>query len=281
MDPLITTDWLSEHRDEVVIADVRWRPTGDGRELYLESHIPGAVFVDLDSDLAEVPEDPSVGGRHPLPTPEAFCERLAAKRIGAGSRVVCYDDMGGAIAARLWWMLRWVGHERAHVLNGGLTKWLGEDRPVERGESEVHPASVPIVARVDEAMVVDKAGVREALAADGLVLDARAFVRYRGEGETLDPVGGHIAGAHSAPFGENLVAESKFMREGAALRERFRRLGVGPAEEAICHCGSGVTACHNILAMERAGLGMARLYVGSWSEWCRDPRAPKSVGPRP
>lgn len=284
MDPLVTTEWLSEHlhEDDLVVADVRWRPSpvGAGREAHLEGHIPGALFIDLDEDLAEVPEDPRLGGRHPLPSPGAFCERIAARGIGAGSRVVTYDDMGGAIAARLWWMLRWIGHERVSVLDGGLAKWRQEGREIERGAVEARRAGDPIYPRPNADMVADKSAVGEAIGAGRLVLDARSADRYRGEGENLDPVAGHIAGAHSAPFAENLD-ETKAMLDGLELRERFRRLGVTRAEETICHCGSGVTACHNILAMERAGLGMARLYVGSWSEWCRDPRAAKSVGPRP
>ncbi len=283
MDALVSTDWLAEHLSDadLVIADVRWRPApaGAGHEAYLESHIPGAVFVDLDTDLAEVPEDPSFGGRHPLPTPTAFCERLADKGIGRALHVVCYDDMGGAIAARLWWMLRWIGHKRVSVLDGGLAKWQSEGRDVDTEDVKPDRAADPIVPRPNAAMVIDKPGVRDTLASGGLVFDARSEDRYRGEGETLDPVGGHIAEAVSAPFADNLDPQTKSFIAPLELRERFRRLQVEQAEQTVCHCGSGVTACHNILAMELAGLGMAKLYVGSWSEWCRDPRVESHIGP--
>ena len=282
---VVSTEWLGEHLgdDGVVVADVRWRPApaGAGHAAYLQGHLPGAVFVDLDTDLADVTEDAANGGRHPLPSAEAFCERLAAKGIGVRSHVVCCDDMGGGIAARLWWMLRWVGHARVSVLDGGLGRWIAEERKVEVGEVAVERAAEPVVARPAEEMFVDKRAVGEAIGTGGLVLDARAGDRYRGEGETLDPVGGHIVGAHSAPFAENLDPETTLFCQPTALRERFRRLGVRDASEVICHCGSGVTACHNILAMELAGLGLAKLYVGSWSEWCRDPKALKGVGPKP
>lgn len=279
--PLVTTEWLQAHIHDVVIADVRWKPGSEdlGLRAFTESHIAGATFVDLDRDLADLSDDPACGGRHPLPSPTDFVTRLAARGIGAQSVVVCYDDMGGAIAARLWWMLRWIGHERVRVLDGGLTKWQSEGRDMDTGGVEPEQAADPIVPRPSAAMVIDKPGVRDALASGGLVFDARSADRYRGEGETLDPVGGHIAGAVSAPFTDNLDPQTKSFIAPLELRERFRRLQVERAEQTICHCGSGVTACHNILAMELAGLGMAKLYVGSWSEWCRDPRAESHIGP--
>ncbi len=285
MDSLVSAEWLIAHLgdEDVVVADVRWRPSpaGAGRAVYLEGHVPGAVFVDLDADLADVPEDAAYGGRHPLPSPEAFCERMAAKGIGASSHVVCCDDMGGAISSRLWWMLRWVGHRRVSVLDGGLGRWQGDGHAVESGDVTRKAAEDPIVPRSGDAVALDKRELGGAMESGGRVLDARATERYRGEGENLDPVGGHIAGAHSAPFADNLDPETKTFLASTALRERFRRLGVRDAPEVVCQCGSGVTACHNILAMERAGMGFAKLYVGSWSEWCRDPKAPKRVGPKP
>lgn len=283
METLVTVDWLCTHRDEVVVADVRWRPAPKdaGRRAFFEGHIPGAVYLDLDDDLAEVPADPRVGGRHPLPPAEAFCTRLCELGIGSASRVVCCDDMGGAIAARLWWMLRWVGHRDVSVLDGGLAAWTRAGHEIETGDPRPRDrATSRIAPRPDDSMIAVKRDVEQAIASERPVLDARSFERYRGENETIDPVGGHIAGAISAPYSENLSDDGTF-RAATALRDRFRRLGVAHARDVICHCGSGVTACHNILAMELAGLGTPRLYVGSWSEWSRDPHAPKAIGPRP
>ncbi len=287
MDPIVSTDWLAEHLadEDLVVCDVRWRG-GDARtarQAFEEAHIPGSIYLDLETDLADVPEDPRLGGRHPLPAPEAFCEALAAHGVGQGTRVVCVDDMGGAIAARLWWMLHWIGHEACAVLDGGIARWQAEGREIERGPAIAgSPSQTPITPNPNPDMIATKDDVLEAIARGGLVLDARSFERYRGENETIDPVGGHIAGAVSAPFSENLDPETGCLLPSSVLRDRFRRLGVyGDASGVICHCGSGVTACHNILAMARARLGMPRLYVGSWSEWCRDPALPKTIGPRP
>ncbi len=287
MDDIISTRWLAEHLtdDDLVVCDVRWRD-GDAdaaRRAFEEAHIPGSVYLDLETDLADVPDDPRLGGRHPLVLPEDFCRTLGKHGVGESTRVVCVDDMGGAIAARLWWMLRWVGHEACGVLDGGMARWQAEGGAVERGSPRPQaPAQQPIIAHPNPDLIATKKDVLEAIASGGLVLDARSFDRYRGENETIDPVGGHIAGAVSAPFRENLDPETGCFVSSGVLRDRFRRLGVdGDAGAVVCHCGSGVTACHNILAMKHAGLGMARLYVGSWSEWCRDPKLPRAIGPRP
>lgn len=287
MDPIVSTDWLADHLadEDLAVCDVRWRG-GDARaarQAFEEAHIPGSIYLDLESDLADVPEDPRLGGRHPLPSAEAFCEALAAHGVGHGTRVVCVDDMSGAIGARLWWMLHWIGHEACAVLDGGISRWKAEGREIAQGPAITKsPAQMPITPHPNPRMVATKEDVLEAITQGGLVLDARSFERYRGENETIDPVGGHIAGAISAPFSENLDPETGCLLPSSVLRDRFRRLGVcGDASDVICHCGSGVTACHNILAMARARMGMPRLYVGSWSEWCRDPRMPRTIGPRP
>lgn len=281
MHPLVSTEWLAARLDDpqVAIADARWRPSAPGaaREAFAKAHIPGAIFFDLDEDLSALPADPAEGGRHPLPEPAAFATRLARSGIGAGHTVVCYDDMGGAIAGRLWWMLRWIGHERSAVLDGGLSRWINDGNPTETGGPKAPAATDdPIRPLPRREMLADKQAVLDTMGAGGLVLDARDIARFRGEGETLDPVGGHIPGATSAPFKDNLTSEGVF-RDPAELRQRFVRLG-GDVPGAICHCGSGVTACHNILAMAAAGLPTPRLYVGSWSEWCRDPSLPKARG---
>ncbi|MCB9844907.1 MAG: sulfurtransferase [Phycisphaeraceae bacterium] len=281
MHPIVSTQWLGEHLEDprVVIADVRWVPGGPdaGRASHIARRIPGSIFVDLDVDLADVPPDPADGGRHPLPHPDDIASRLAALGIGADSIVIAYDTVSGGIAARLWWMLRWIGHEDAAILDGGLAKWMLERRAVESGQpARPTPAEHAIIPNPDFSMVIDKKGVLEALRNGIPVLDARAPGRFRGENEPLDPVAGHIAGAVNAPFAENLDRQTIEMQSPEQLAARFRGLGV--KDRAICQCGSGVTACHNILAMELAGFPLPKLYVGSWSEWCRDPDTPKATG---
>ncbi len=274
--PLVSPEWLKDHLDEPAlhVADVRWVSGGSARESFEAGHIPGAVFFDLDMDLsAPLGQGP---GRHPLPSSEAFAATMAKAGIGDRDLVVCYDDAGGSIAARLWWMLDVTGH-RAAVLDGGLRSWVG---PVERGPARTWEP-VSFTARPwPRDRIVDAARVAEAIRHQkAVVLDARAMERYRGETEPIDPVAGHIPGALSAPWESNLYQATGRFLPARELRARFEALGV--TEGAICSCGSGTTACHDILAMELAGLGRARLYEGSWSDWCRDPSRPIATGSEP
>lgn len=257
--------WLSAH-PEAVVADVRWYLDGrSGREAYRAGHIPGAVWVDVDTALAAPPS--AERGRHPMPEPSVFARELGEVGIADGDVVVAYDDAGGSVAARLVWMLRTLGCEAA-VLDGGLPAFGGglatgdESRPAVTRTVREWPASA--LATIDEA------------ASGAHVLDARAAERYRGEVEPIDPRAGHIPGAKSAPLTENLAADGRFLAP-ERLRERFAALGVTDATQAICYCGSGVTACHNIVALEHAGLGVARLYPGSWSAYAATDR-PAAVG---
>jgi len=259
--PFVDAGWLEGHLEDVVPADVRWYMDGrSGRDAHAGGHIPGAVFVDVDHDLAAAPAERL--GRHPLPSAELFAERMGALGIGDGDTVVAYDDAGGVIAARLVWMLRAVGHEAA-VLDGGLAAWSGE---LESGPVARTPANLtarrwpaPLLADIDE------------VAAGGAVLiDARQRERFHGAPDELDPRAGHIPGAVSVPCRENLGPGGALLPR-AELRSRFERAGVADGREVISYCGSGVTACHNLLVLEHAGLGRGRLYPGSWSQWSRDP----------
>lgn len=279
--PLVDADWLAAHRGEVVVADVRWYLDGrSGREAHASGHVPGAVFVDLDRDLAAAatPE----GGRHPLPSPAAFAATLGRLGLAAGPPVVAYDDAGGAMAARLWWMLSAIGRPVA-VLDGGIGAW---DRPLESGDVVPEPVAPPAPVPWPPERLADLEAVADLAAGAGLVLDARAPERYRGDPNAVDRRFGHVPGAVSAPFGDNLVAPGGRFRPPAELRARFEALGIrdgaGPLDVAV-HCGSGVTACHDLLALEVAGLGAARarLFVGSWSAWEADPERPVRVGAEP
>ncbi len=258
------------------VVDVRFSldDPARGRRAYAEAHIPGATYAHLDEDLSG-PVRPGVTGRHPLPTPEAFAATLGRLGIGNTTQVVAYDDAGGAIAARLWWMLRWLGHDAVAVLDGGFPAWQAGGYAVRGGEEVPAPARfVPhprpaLLADVED--IVRRApGVR--------LLDARAAERYRGEVEPIDPVAGHIPGALSAPFRENLDDRGRFLPPDV-LRRRFERLlGGAPQADVICYCGSGVTAAHNLLALAHAGFAGARLYPGSWSHWITDPERPVATG---
>jgi thiosulfate/3-mercaptopyruvate sulfurtransferase len=262
---------------DVVICDVRHdltRPDAWGREQYAAGHIPGAIFVHLDADLSA----PKTGtnGRHPLPTPEQAAATFGRLGIAQGKQVVAYDQGGGANAARLWWMLRWLGHESAAVLDGGYAKWSAEGRVVSTEPTEPTPATFRIT-RVTP--TVNATGVMASIPRQGLlILDARAPERFRGETEPFDPVAGHIPGARNRPYTQNLNPDGTF-KHPAFLRAEFGAILDGvPHDQVVHQCGSGVTACHNILAMELAGLEGTRLYPGSWSEWCADPARPVEVG---
>ncbi|GAA2402518.1 rhodanese-like domain-containing protein [Streptomyces coeruleofuscus] len=259
-----------------VILDVRWR-LGDphGREHYLKDHIPGAVYVDLDTELA-APPTPE-GGRHPLPDPADL--QAAARRWGvtAGRPVVVYDDNGNTAAARAWWLLRWAGVERVTLLDGALGAWRAAGLPTETGESEAH-APGDIVLSPGRLPVLDMDAAAE-VAREGVLLDARAAERYRGESEPVDPRAGHIPGALSAPTGDNLDPDGTF-RDVEELAVRFTTLGADDATEVGVYCGSGVTAAHQIAALAHAGIPAA-LYPGSWSAWSADPDRPAVLGDQP
>ena len=260
-----------------VVVDCRFdlaRPQA-GRDQYRSAHIPGARYAHLDEDLAS-PVTPS-SGRHPLPLPGDFARRLGAWGIGKHSQVVAYDDAGGAIAARLWWMLRWVGHDAVAVLDGGFTAWLAAGLPVQQAAPPVTPAIFTPRLRADQSVTVD--ALVAALADRSAVLvDARSADRFAGQNETIDPVAGHVPGARNHPFMSNLDADRRFLPANV-LRERWTStLRDTPAERVVAMCGSGVTACHDLLALKVAGFGDARLYPGSWSEWIRDPRRPIATG---
>ena len=238
-----------------------------GEQQYREGHIPGALFAHLDRDLS----GPKTGanGRHPLPERGAFIAWLGRQGLQPSDTVVCYDGGNGAMAARLWWMLRWAGHESAAVLDGGLAKWLAEKRPVSREVPQFPSRSYSV--RPAGAVALDVKAVEKNV--DRLLLlDARAPVRFRGEQEPIDPVAGHIPGAANRYNAENLSAQGTF-KSAAELRKEFEALLAGRAPSEVVHyCGSGVAACHNLLAMEIAGLPGGKLYAGSWSEWSADPK---------
>jgi thiosulfate/3-mercaptopyruvate sulfurtransferase len=272
MSPLTTPQELAARLGEVTILDVRWRLAGpSGADSYREGHIPGAAFCDLDADLAG---PPGPHGRHPLPDTGRF--QAAMRRLGVGGSrpVVVYDDADSTSAARAWWTLRYFGHEHVHVLDGGFLAWTATGLPVTKespstgadGDFTAVPGGMPTLD-------ADHAG-RTARA--GILLDARAAERYRGEREPVDPVAGHIPGAVSAPTAANVDATGRFLPPGA-LRERFAALGVVQGREVGAYCGSGVTAAHEALALELAGV-TAALYVGSWSNWIADSSRPVATG---
>jgi thiosulfate/3-mercaptopyruvate sulfurtransferase len=274
---LVTTAELAQHLHDPawVVIDCRHELADPlaGRIEYRRSHIVGARFMGADEDLAA----PVTGsnGRHPLPDVDVFAERLGRAGIDSGIQVVAYDAQAATFASRLWWMVRWLGHEAVAVLDGGWNKWTAESRPV---SAEVPaPATARFVPSV-RSVSVDAQAVLSALGKPGtLLLDARAPDRFRGENETLDPVGGRIPGAANRFFKENLSGAC--FKSAETLRTEYASLLAGrSAQELVHYCGSGVSACHNLLAMEIAGLHGGRLYAGSWSEWCADPSRPRAAG---
>lgn len=276
---LVDTSTLAAHLDSGwSVFDCRFvlRDPPAGERAYREGHIPGARFLDLNRDLAS-PITPA-SGRHPLPDPQTLAAKLAAAGVSHDTQVVAYDDANGAFAARLWWLLRWLGHPQVAVLDGGWQAWVREHRPVSR-EAPAATRAGDSRARPDQALWLSADAVLERVQSrTGRLLDARAPERFRGEMEPIDPVAGHVPGAVNLPYAGNVSEEGHF-KSPAVLRRRFESaLGGVPASEAVCMCGSGVTACHNLLAMEVAGLKGARLYAGSWSEWIRDPSRPVARG---
>ncbi len=278
--PLIDAAALARHLGDrrLVPVDCRFdlrHPTA-GRDAYRTAHLPGARYASLDEDLSAPPTAGS--GRHPLPDPQRFAAWLAGLGVGEDSVVVAYDDAGGAFAARLWWMLRWIGHDRVAVLDGGYGAWIAAGGAIETGET-ASPTPATLPARPDATAHLTTAEVEHALADPRRVLvDARAPERFTGAVEPLDRIAGHVPGARNHPFARNLGPDGRFL--GATeLRRRwvdFLR-GASPAA-VISMCGSGVTACHNLLALEIAGLRGAKLYAGSYSEWVADPARPVATG---
>jgi thiosulfate/3-mercaptopyruvate sulfurtransferase len=269
IEPVVDAAWVRAHAGRVVLADVRYYLDGrSGRTAYEAGHLPGAVFVDVDRDLA-VHGGPPTAGRHPLPEPEAFAAAMAALGVSDADTVIGYDDAGGVMAARLVWMLRVTGHDAA-LLDGGIGAWNGElaTTPEQRPRAVFTPRPWPAdrLAGIDDA------------ASDGfVVLDARAPERFHGETEPIDPRAGHIPGARNLPCRDNVDDQGRWL-PAEALRERFASVGVSDGTPVVSYCGSGVTACHNLLALERAGLPPGRLFPGSWSAWSNTDR-PAAVGP--
>ena len=263
--PLVDATWLGDHLEEpgLVVADVRWIPGGAAADVvgaFSAGHIPGAVLLDVDRDLAA---PAGTGGRHPLPTPEAFAEAMSRAGIGDGTRVVAMDDAGGSLAARLWWMLDVLNHPVA-VLDGGLQAWTGARA---RGSEDPLPSRFG-VRPWPAAAVVTPGSLVEMLGNGVRLLDARAPDRYRGDVEPIDPVAGHVPGAVNAPWIDNLDPATGRFRSPAELRRRYEALGAG--EGTVAMCGSGVTACHDLLSMRVAGIDPTRLFAASWSGWIVD-----------
>jgi thiosulfate/3-mercaptopyruvate sulfurtransferase len=275
MTPLITVAELAAALDgsrPPALIDVRWRLGGPpGYQSYLAGHLPGAHYVDLDRELAG---PPGPGGRHPLPDPAVFAAAMCRAGVEGGRDVVVYDDADGTVAARAWWLLRWFGHAAVWLLDGGYRAWVDAGHPT---TADTPPAGHAEFVPKPGGMPVLDAVAAAALARTGLLLDARSAARYRGEVEPVDRVAGHIPGAVSAPTVDNVTATGR-LRSPEELAARFADLGVAPNVEVAAYCGSGVTAAHEVLALEVAGIGAA-LYPGSWSEWSADPGRPVATGP--
>ena len=272
---LIDTRTLATNldRSDWVIVDCRFKlaDTGWGEAQYQVGHIPGAVYAHLDRDLSG--HKTGRNGRHPLPEMDALQERFGRWGIGPGTQVVAYDQDTGMEASRLWWLLRYLGHTAVAVLDGGLARWTAEGRPLRGGAEQPTPATF---IGQPQAEMLAEAGDIEQLRQDpsARVIDARAPERFRGDTEPLDPVAGHIPGAVNHPYLSNLQADGTF-RTPADLRQHLAAaLGGVPAAQTAVYCGSGVSACHNLLALEHAGLTGAKLYAGSWSEWCAEEERP-------
>lgn len=276
---LVTTEQLAQHLDDPdwVVIDCRFTLTDTeaGRRAYAHGHIPGARYAHLDDDLCSPLT--ATSGRHPLPDPGILAEKLGQWGVDAGKQVVVYDDSFGSMAVRLWWMLRWLGHDAVALLDGGLPRWKRDKYPIGTDAPTIRPTHFHATPKRNA--WVDAAEV-DAARCDShqKILDARPEERFTGERETLDKVAGHIPGTYNWSFEENLDLGGTLL-PAEELRETYLRLLGGLPPERIIHvCGSGVTACHNILAMEAAGLTGSRLYPGSWSEWICDPAHPVETG---
>lgn len=278
---LIDAETLSIHFSSPnwVIVDCRFSlsDTEAGRLAYRKSHIPGAFYAHLDEDLSG-PIIPDKTGRHPLPPISRFAKQCSDWGIEEDTQVIAYDDMGGAIASRLWWMLQWLGHEKAAVLDGGWHAWQVVEGPTD-DDIPTPVENKTFVPDTNPYWLVSAGFVDQIRnESDYLLVDSRAASRYAGEEEPIDPVAGHIPGAVNAPFAENWSPPFQF-KSSRELEGRFENLlGTHTADNTIFYCGSGVTACHNILSMAHAGFGMAKLYAGSWSHWITDPNREIAVG---
>ena len=292
---LISTAQLAQHLTDPdwIIFDCRHdlMDAGKGERVYREGHIPGAYLANLDIDLSG--EKTGRNGRHPLPSPAAFTAFFARHGVTNTSTIVAYDDVGGQFASRLWWLARWIGLPSVLLLDGGIPKWIAEARTLSREvpvpmhiHNRIHdaiPQSAPLKAHADPHMVVSADEVKSRLGDTTamLLIDARAAERYRGEMEPIDPVAGHIPGAYNRFYKENLNPDLT-LRSVDDLHASFSQtLGTTPARRVVHQCGSGVTACANIFAMEYAGLEGSQLYAGSWSEWVSDPSRPVATGGEP
>jgi thiosulfate/3-mercaptopyruvate sulfurtransferase len=275
--PVVSVEWLQSHHSDPALrlADVRWSLAGPpGRELYEAGHLPGAVFLDADRELSSPGEGP---GRHPVPSAAKLARILGARGIGDEHIVVAYDDTGGSIAARLWWLYRHYGHDgRCAVLDGGIAAWTDAGLPLTTEPPALEPETWTPGEPRDDVVSTDAV---ERLGSDALLVDARAAERYRGETEPVDPRPGHVPGAVNVPWSTNLGEDGRFLPPDE-LRARYAAVG---AEErpVIAYCGSSLTATHDLLAMELAGIEDGRLYEGSWSHWSSDPSRPAAVGAKP
>lgn len=270
---------LADH-DDVRIFDCRFflkDPQG-GVKKYQEGHIPNAQFADMDTQLSSPMTETS--GRHPLPDQEKFVEQLRAWGISNSTQVIAYDDMSGAFAARMWWLLRWMGHDKVAVLDGGMQQWEAQGLAFTTEEPQFDTGN--FVAQPRHEWLVDIDSVQTELAAGNITLiDARAADRYTGKDQKTDPVPGHVPGAQSLPFPGNLTQQGTFAQP-EVINARFSQLiGDQSLDKIVNMCGSGVTACHNLLALEIAGITPTKLFVGSWSQWIRDPSRPVALGENP
>jgi len=273
---LITAQQLADSLPQSLLIDCRFalEDPSHGQRSYLEGHLPGARFLDLERDLSG-PVEPGVTGRHPLPEPQRLIRRLREIGVDNDSRIVLYDDGPGAFAARAWWLLAWLGKRNdVYLLDGGLAAWRQAGLPLEAHECSAECGT--FTGQPDPQMLIEATELARQLA-DFQLLDARAQPRFRGDVEPLDPVAGHIPGAICAPFSENLGGDGRFLAPDQ-LCQRFLSISDGDVRPLVAYCGSGVTACHNLFAMSLAGLGLPRLYAGSWSEWITDPARPVARG---
>ncbi|MDK2123668.1 sulfurtransferase [Parachitinimonas caeni] len=277
---LVSVSDLAKHRSHGnwIIVDCRHdlMQPGAGRAAYQFSHIPGAVFVDVDLDLSA----PKTGknGRHPLPDPEEFAARMAMLGLDQDAQIVAYDASGGIYAARFWWMLRWIGHANVAVLDGGFGAWTSAGLPVESGENRRAAGRLSCELRRQSTVSAEDLLAKDA---SWQVVDARTAERYAGIGETLDPVAGHIPGARNRFYMRNLTQHGFFRPAPELVADWQDVIGDTPTAQLVMQCGSGITACHNLLSLELAGISGVRLYPGSWSEWCSDASRPIATGPQP
>jgi thiosulfate/3-mercaptopyruvate sulfurtransferase len=281
--PLVDVRTLARElgRADCIVVDCRFTLTDPsaGRAAYERGHIPGARYAHLDHDLSRPPS--AAEGRHPLPERERFAATLGSFGIGPADTVVAYDEGSGAIAARLWWLLGWVGHERRAVLDGGFAAWQEAGLPVEQQQPAVAARHYDAGYGSQGDGVVATSAIAAAVARGDLLVDARAAPRYRGEQEPIDPKAGHVPGARNRPFSANVTSAGRFRPAAELNAELTELLGGRPPQQLIAMCGSGVTACHLLLAMEVAALPGGRLYAGSWSEWIRDSARPIATGSEP